>query len=135
MRIGTDATAGAHEFWNVDFGVARDDEASPNGFRPVRLSNELVNATMPTERFWAPTAGAVHYYTGSLLEDDGRASLPDLQRGLDELLAILSRGPVSRSQPARRLLKVWLGTAGATTRGTLSRCSEAAEKNMQNGES
>lgn len=121
VRIGTDASAGAHEFWNVNFGVARDDEASPNGFRPVRLSNELVNATMPTERFWAPRSAesdAVHYYSGSLLEDDGRASVPDLQRGLDELVAILGRDPEGlprRSQPARHFLKVWLGTEGATT--------------------
>ena len=124
VRIGTDASAGAHEFWNVNFGVARDDEASPNGFRPARLSNELVNATMPTERFWAPRSAesdAVHYYSGSLLEDDGRASVPDLQRGLDELVAILGRDPEGFLAAHSR--RATFSRFGSAPRGPRRRCT------------
>ena len=57
-----------------------------------------------------------YYSGGSLLEADGRAmgraSLPDLQRGLDELLAAVGR---KQMPAARHYLKVWLGTYGAST--------------------
>lgn len=118
-RVRTATTSSSsHEFWNVDFGAASGDVANPQGFRPLRLANESRDVTMPTVRFWAPPNDAVHYYTGSLLEDDGRASLPDLQRGLEKLVATLGRDPEGlprRSRSARHYLKVWLGTAGATT--------------------
>ena len=45
---------------------------------------------MSIEQFWQPTSTrAVHSYSGSLFDDDGRATLPDLQTGLDELVAAL----------------------------------------------
>ena len=90
VRIGN-SSSGSHAFWNVDMGVAAADEASPYGFRPLRRDNETSAAMMPMERFWEPHT--VHYYTGSLLEEDGRASLPVLQHGLNELIATIERYP------------------------------------------
>ena len=113
VRVGnnTASPAGEHEFWNIDMGVASADESNPNGFRSVRLENETSVAMMPMERFWEPAEiDAVHYYSGSLLEEDGRASLPDLQRGLDALVSELGAG-----RAPRHYLKAWLGTNGATT--------------------
>ena len=127
VRIGN-SSSGSHAFWNVDMGVAAADEANPYGFRPLRRYNETSAAMMPMERFWEPHT--VHYYTGSLLEEDGRASLPVLQHGLDELLAIIERypqlpkrrppippleGDAGRAPPGLHHLKIWLGTAGAIT--------------------
>ena len=108
VRVGN--SSGVHEFWNVDLGVAAAEMANPNGFNNLRLGNETSMA-MPTQQFWQSIgeSGAVHYYSGSLLENDGRASLPDLQRGLDELVNTVGGGS------ARYFLKVWLGTRGATT--------------------
>ena len=115
VRIGniSSSPSGAHEFWNVDMALA----AGENGFRRVQLTNnETSAATMPMNQFWESSGakgdGAVHYYSGSLLEADGRASLPDLQRGLDELLAAVGR---QQMPAARHFLKVWLGTDGAST--------------------
>ena len=135
VRIGNRSSSDVHEYWNVDMGVAAAEEANANGFRLPRLVNETAVARMPMAQFWQPnSSAAVHYYSGSLLEPDGRASLPDLQRGLDELIATIGRSQdsqeeeaedsheekaqnsvVSRPTTARHFLKVWLGTDGATT--------------------
>jgi hypothetical protein len=131
VRIGNRSSSEIHEYWNVDMGVAAAEEANANGFRLPQLVNERAVAWMPMAQFWEPNSSAiVHYYTGSLLEPDGRASLPVLQRGLDELIATIGRSQGSQealreeraqqdsvvSRPAaRHFLKVWLGTDGATT--------------------
>ena len=122
VRVGN-SSSGAHVFWNVDMGAAAADEARLNGFRPLQQGNETSAVTMPTEQFWKAESDAIHYYTGSLLEEDGRASLPDLQRGLDKLVETIGRyggappsdGHAGRPRSNRHYLKIWLGTAGATT--------------------
>ena len=119
VRIGnrSSSPSGVHEFWNVDMALAAAEEANPSGFRLLRLNNnETSAATMPMSRFWESGSaersdGAVHYYSGSLLEEDGRASLPDLQRGLDRLIAAVGQ----QTPASRRFLKIWLGTDGAST--------------------
>mmetsp|Transcript_31790 Transcript_31790/g.68333 ORF Transcript_31790/g.68333 Transcript_31790/m.68333 type:complete len:534 (-) Transcript_31790:228-1829(-) len=122
VRVGIAAKGGdgTHEFWNVDEGVAAADEANPDVFRLDRQANETSVDAMQMQHFWRPARGvhanAVHYYSGSLQDDDGRASLPDLQRGLDEVVAVLGGDRHNATSPPRkRFLKVWLGTAGATT--------------------
>ena len=130
VRIGNRSSSEFHEYWNVDMGVAAAEEANANGFRLLQLVNETAVARMLMAQFWEPRSSAmVHYYSGSLLEPDGRASLPALQRGLDELVATIGRSQGSQeglreeaqqdsvvSRPAaRHFLKVWLGTDGATT--------------------
>ena len=116
VRVGTVDLEGdgIHEFWNADEGVAAADEQHGSGFRPMKKRNETLVSEMAMERFWQPAKGAVHYYSGSLLDNDGRASLPELQRGLEELITLVNPERSDGSKPAH-FLKVWLGTAGATT--------------------
>ena len=121
VRIGISSTApdATHEFWNVDKDAAAAAAAHEHGFLVRRPASETSVAAMPIEQFWQPASNAstraVHYYSGSLLEDDGRASLPDLQTGLDELIAALGGERDAGTKASGTSLKVWLGTAGATT--------------------
>lgn len=98
-----------HEFWIP----AAAEGAHEHGFLLPKQADETTEAAMSIEQFWQPTSNAstraVHSYSGSLFDDDGRATLPDLQTGLDELVAALGGDKRDASH------NVWLGTTGATT--------------------
>ena len=74
MRVGnnTASSAGEHEFWNIDMGVSMSDKSerlkAPCGWRMSRFHLRCQWSGFGS----IGEIDAVHYYAGSLLEEDPR---------------------------------------------------------------
>lgn len=108
VRVGRSGEA----FWNPDRTLLSDS------FAYVGAAHREVR--METSRFWTPPAGTVHYYSGSVQDDDG-APHADLRlpAGLVEQVSEgSSRDETAASASdhnAAVSAKIWLGTSNATT--------------------